>query len=314
MALQNYASYDPILSQVAADYLGSQALDGLAYLRQIPAERIATLSGVYPKARKGILEKTSPRPIGPDDSALIITPAGFDTVRVALTPQGARVNVSELERIYAAYTLPQFDIRRRATELLTVRLSVWWEDTLRAAAKTALTSAGRTLTPTTKWDASASDPVQDVENLKKHFLRPPNVMIVPYVVHQYVRNNAAVKDRVKYVQVAKPLEPVELAALFDVDRYVVARWYYYDPATDSFKDLYLDDVLLAYLEPAGGGLTQSAFFYVWNGNLLFEAFNWVEPGIGAKAGSEWLKLELTASDLQVGIIENAYLLTDVLSI
>lgn len=87
-------------------------------------------------------------------------------------------------------------------------------------------STGGDIVPGTKWDAAGSDPVDDVllekEAAKERTGFMPNVMVVTPQVHRVLKSNAAVLDRIKYVQIASVTEDL-LARLFEVDKYLVAR-------------------------------------------------------------------------------------------
>ena len=78
----------------------------------------------------------------------------------------------------------------------------------------------------TAWDVAGADPVADVEAARAAILTAtqqlPNILVLPFSVYTKVRNSAAVKDRVKYTSASAP-GAGELAALFDVERVLVAR-------------------------------------------------------------------------------------------
>jgi hypothetical protein len=316
--LQNYASHNPLLSQVAVEYLNSQDLAGLVGLRLIPGQNVEYLQGRYPVAGKEILSKRKPERIGPASESIVIRPDGFTYRDFAIEPYAARISVDELERIWASYSLPGIDLRTRGTQFLTVLIDVWFEETLWAAIKSDLIANGRSTTLDNtagkeKWNNyTAGDPIQQVENVKSNFLRKPNVMVVNYPTFLSLRSHPKVIERVKYAQVAKPFSPEELAGLFDVEQFVVAFWRYYDPATGTFANLHSNDAYLMYLDRTVTPFSQTAYFYLWNGRSLIEVFQWVDPGTGAKAGTEWIKAELAVSTVQSAHPESAWVFVNTL--
>ncbi len=134
------------------------------------------------------------------------------------------------------------------------------------------TGGGGDFTPTTKWGAAGSDPMRDVYSqqtiVKGQTGFTPKTLIVSYDVDQALRNNAAVLDRIKYTQKGVVTADL-LAALFDVDNYLVAGAVVNtaaEGATFAGQFLMANSALLVYsnkapsiLQPSGG------YIFSWQG-------------------------------------------------
>lgn len=169
------------------------------------------------------------------------------------------------------------DLDKEATEWLTLKWLIRQE---RLFASNYFTtgvwtgsSSGGDIAPATKWDAAGSDPVNDVEvqmdAMERQTSFRPNVMVVTSAVNTALKNNADIKDRVKYTQRATITEEL-LASLFGVEKYVVARATYNSAAEPSAAAMSFitggDGVLLAYAPPSPGLLTPSAgYIFDWTG-------------------------------------------------
>lgn len=136
-------------------------------------------------------------------------------------------------------------------------------------------TTGSDITPGTLWDAASGDPVNDVglqqDNVQSVTSYMPNVFVVGVNVNRGLRNNADVIDRVKYTQRGVVSEDL-LAAMLNVDRYVVARGVADQTenegsATDGTTWIAdPDDALLVYA-PSSAGLMQPSggYTFVWTG-------------------------------------------------
>jgi hypothetical protein len=128
------------------------------------------------------------------------------------------------------------------------------------------------VTPTTKWDASGSDPMQDVDTqksvIKQNTTVMPNVMVVTTDVFFALRNNAAVLDRIKYTQRGVVSEDL-LATLFGVDKFLVASASVNTAPqgqAGAFQYIGQKQVLLCYANPNPSILQPSAgYIFSWQG-------------------------------------------------
>ena len=132
--------------------------------------------------------------------------------------------------------------------------------------------AGGDFTPSTKWSASNSNPMNDVDLLKSEvksktgFL--PNTLVVSNDTFFALRNNSTVLDRIKYTQRGIISEEL-LAALFGVDKFLVASAVLnsaQEGAAGNFDFLTSASFLLAYANPSPSILQPSAgYIFSWQG-------------------------------------------------
>lgn len=122
------------------------------------------------------------------------------------------------------------------------------------------------------WDVSSSNPMQDVDFLKKAvksqtgFL--PNCLVVADDVFFALRNNASVLDRIKYTQRGIVSEEL-LAALFGVQKFLVASAVLnaaQENQPDSMNFLVNNTALIVYANPAPSILQPSGgYIFSWQG-------------------------------------------------
>lgn len=123
-----------------------------------------------------------------------------------------------------------------------------------------------------QWDASGSDPVADIENLKsavsaKHGFEP-NAVLLNDDVYKACKNNAAVIERIKYTE-RGIVTPEILASLFDVEKVLVARGVTNTAAkgaTDSPIRIGGKNALVAYVQPRPSLRKPTAgYIFTWAG-------------------------------------------------
>jgi len=122
----------------------------------------------------------------------------------------------DMDRDATNYVSEQLLLRREKRFMdAYMKLAVWTGST-----------TGADIVPGTKWDASGSDPVNDVdaeiENISTFTGRRPNRLIVSSDVHVALKSNASILDRIKHTQRGVVTEEL-LAMLFGVEKYLVAR-------------------------------------------------------------------------------------------
>jgi hypothetical protein len=127
-------------------------------------------------------------------------------------------------------------------------------------------------TPSTKWDNSASNPMQDVDYNKQivksqtGFL--PNTLVVSPDVFFALRNNPSVLDRIKYTQRGIVSEDL-LASLFGVEKFLVASAVQNSASenvTASYSFLSTNVCLLVYANPAPSILQPTGgYIFSWQG-------------------------------------------------
>lgn len=127
-----------------------------------------------------------------------------------------------------------------------------------------------------RFDATGSDPLATVEDLKEgaggNGVPDPNVMVVGRRVHRALMSNAVVRDMLKYTNVPS-VDRVrsELASLFGVEKYIVARAFKTTSAkgqTNTFAPIVPQDAIWLGYNPAEGAgeNTETAVkFFAWTG-------------------------------------------------
>jgi len=134
-------------------------------------------------------------------------------------------------------------------------------------------TSGVDITPSSKWDAAGSDPVDDVlaetDAVKERTGWRPNVLLVTPQVHRALKSNASILDRIKHTQLGSVTEDL-LARLFEVDRYLVARATS-DTAQEGIAEnmqflFGTEQALLVYSNPSPSILTPSGgYIFNWTG-------------------------------------------------
>lgn len=131
-------------------------------------------------------------------------------------------------------------------------------------------------TPSTKWNATNSDPMKDVDTLKSGIKQQtgflPNALVVSNDVFFALRDNAAVLDRIKYTQRGIVTEEL-LASLFGVDKFLVASAVedlnpeaVPEPGTSNMQFLMANKFLLVYANPAASILQPTGgYIFSWQG-------------------------------------------------
>lgn len=142
----------------------------------------------------------------------------------------------------------------------------------------------------TQWSTYAtSDPMDDVETGKETVLGTtgymPNTLVLGYQTYRSLKNHPDLVDRIKYTS-SQTLTPGMMAALFDVDRVLVAKAVKatnVEGATAAYSFAYGKHAFLCYT-PSSPGLLQPAagYTFAWNG---------VSGGLGLTTGVSSFRLE-----------------------
>jgi hypothetical protein len=156
-----------------------------------------------------------------------------------------------------------------ATQFLTT--SLWSQD----VTGTANGVPGST-TPAPWSDDANSDPFTDIETWQTSILQNtgylPNRLVLSWKAYQALRKHPLVIDRIKYTSQpdAKSITPAMLAAMFDVDKCVVAKAVYNSSqegaTTASYSFIVSNSALLCYTSDAPGLNEASAgYTFGWQG-------------------------------------------------
>ncbi len=179
----------------------------------------------------------------------------------------------------------QINLDRDATEFVTQRLLLKQE--IQFVTDFFTTSVwGTDSTPTNLWsDFTNSDPIEDIETGKEAILsvtgQMPNTLVLGYQVYRKLKNHPDIIDRIKYTSgvTGRMVTPELLAAMFDVDRVLVARAIKAtnnEGETAAYSFTHGKHALLAHVAPSPGLLTPSAgYMFSWQG---------VSDGLGADIG------------------------------
>lgn len=176
------------------------------------------------------------------------------------------------------------DLARMAVQLLTSRamvnmdrrfMSKYFTSGVWATQWAGVTSNPSAGTSFLRFTESGSDPMRVIDDAKTAIHSTtalmPNRMVVSENVHRVIRNHPAILDRIKYTQ-RGTLSNDLLAALFEVDNYIVARSIFNDAKEGATADLkYIapgGQILLTYAAPAPGLYQPSAgYVFAWRGLL-----------------------------------------------
>jgi Phage major capsid protein E len=190
----------------------------------------------------------------------------------------------------------QFNIDRDATLFVTGQLllkrDLDWASTFFKTGVWGTDKVGTT--DFTKWDASGSDPITDIQearlNVRRTTGRTPNLLVIGPEVESSLLNHSLILDRIKYTQRGVVTRDL-LASLFGVDRLLVANAIVNtspEHETPNFNFLYGKRALFAFAPPNAGLMTPSAgYTFSWNG--YFGAGN-----MGTRI--KRFRMELIASD------------------
>lgn len=179
----------------------------------------------------------------------------------------------------------QINLDRDAAEFVTQRLLLRQE--IQFVTDFFTTSVwANDVTPTNLWsDFTNSDPIEDIETGKETILsvtgQMANTLVLGYQVFRKLKNHPDVIDRIKYTTgvSGRTVTPDLLAAMFDVDRVLVARAIKAtnnEGETAAYSFTHGKHALLCHVAPNPGLLTPSAgYTFSWQG---------VSDGLGANIG------------------------------
>lgn len=145
---------------------------------------------------------------------------------------------------------------------------------------------GTDSTPSNLWsDQTNSDPISDVETGKTTILQNTgqmaNTLVLGYQVYVALKQHPDIVDRIKYTTgvTGRTVTPELLAAMFDVDRVLVAKAVKAtnnEGETAAYSFTHGKHALLCHVAPSPGLLTPSAgYMFSWQG---------VSDGLGANIG------------------------------
>lgn len=128
-----------------------------------------------------------------------------------------------------------------------------------------------------KWSSASSDPVSDMDVIKKLFRDTvgfgPNTMVLPENIYFGLRKNANLIDRIKYGgTMDRPTQVTmqQIMALFEIDRILVPTSRYNaaaEGAADNFQPIWNDTVWIGYTTDTPSPDAPSAgYHFSWTGD------------------------------------------------
>lgn len=171
------------------------------------------------------------------------------------------------------------DLDREATEWLSLQGMInqeieWAANNFTTGVWTG-SDTGTDITPTILWSASGSDPVGDIDEQRSAMKEKtgywPNTLVIGDLTFRGLKNNADIKDRVKYTQRAVITIDM-LASLFELERVMLATGVQNtaaEGATPAYSFIANSkDAWLAYVNPSPGVRQPSAgYTFAWTGHV-----------------------------------------------
>lgn len=204
---------------------------------------------------------------------------------------------------------PDMEATQFVTQRLLLRREVQWASDyfttgVWGTSKSGTSATGQTngSTQVTVWsDYTNSTPIPDIEYAKTTVLQntgfEPNTLVLSYAVFQKLKAHPTLVDRYKYTQAGAIVTEDLLAALFGVDRVLVAKAVVNganEGATGSYAFTTANSALLCYVAPNPGLMTPSAgYTFMWTG---------VSGGLGTTVGVSRFRMEELKADRVEGEI------------
>lgn len=276
---------DPILSTIAQGYQNSEMVANFLF----PTVPVNLRGGnVITFGKEGFMLYATARAPGENTKRVKFGYAGAPYALQDFSLEG----LVPVEIEQEAMNGPGIDLGSRAVSevsaIMALRLEKASADIARAAGNYGSNNKV-TLSGTSQWSDSASDPIKDVEAAKEAIRaatgKRPNTLVMGAAVMAMLRQHGKILDRIKYTGRDVPT-PDLLASLFGVQRVVVGDAIYSTDA-GAFVDVWGKDVVLAYTELGSlqsAGLPSYGYTYQLNGYPQVEeayfdrnAKSWIYP-------------------------------------
>lgn len=276
---------DPILSTIAQGYQNSEMVANFLF----PTVPVNLRGGnVITFGKEGFMLYATARAPGENTKRVKFGYAGAPYALQDFSLEG----LVPVEIEQEAMNGPGIDLGSRAVSevsaIMALRLEKASADISRAAGNYGSNNKV-TLSGTSQWSDSASDPIKDVEAAKEAIRaatgKRPNTLVMGAAVMAMLRQHGKILDRIKYTGRDVPT-PDLLASLFGVQRVVVGDAIYSTDA-GAFVDVWGKDVVLAYTELGSlqsAGLPSYGYTYQLNGYPQVEeayfdrnAKSWIYP-------------------------------------
>ncbi len=167
---------------------------------------------------------------------------------------------------------PGIDLEKAAVETTWDKILLGLEvEAAQLARDAANYASGHTLalSGTDMWTDANSDPQTQVKDamatVRKHIGRRPNTMLLSSVAFDAITSHPKVKEQFKYTS-GKSITPEMLREYFGVRRLAVGEGVYLSetaPDDAPATDIWGNDVILAYVPPAGRTMLEPSFAYTY---------------------------------------------------
>jgi hypothetical protein len=269
------AHINTALTNLSVSYL--QDLKNYVASRGFPGCPVEKQSDGYFKWNKGDLLRDDAKPRAPGAESAGMDVGLDNTPRYACVVNALHKDVADQTLANAAAPIrPKEAASKHVTQKLIIRAERAFANVAFKAGVWDSNWTGKASAPSTneflQWNKSGSDPLANIADAREVVRAAtgyePNRMIVGKDVHNYLRNNSAVLDRIKYTQKGV-VTPDLLASLFEVGDYLVAGGVYNsatEGATDAVSSIITDGVLLLYATDSPEiDMPSAGYTFIWKG-------------------------------------------------
>lgn len=273
---------DPILTEVAQGYQNNELIGGALF----PTVKVNQRGGrIIQFGKEGFKLVNTARAPGENTKRVQFGYAGAPYQLLDSSLEG-QVSVEVMEEGMAGPGIDQETLAVNGVQSIMALGLEYAQASLARNAANYAASNKVTLSGTSRWSDSTSDPVADVEAAKEAIRastgKRPNVLVMGAAVMSKLKQHGKIIDRIKYTGRDVPT-PELLASLFGVQKVLAGEAVYANDA-DVFTDVWGKDVVLAYTPSASlaqQGLPSYGYTYQLNG------YPFVEPAYPDRNAKSW---------------------------
>ncbi len=255
MSLQNKRIVDPVLSNLARGY----SQPGLIGTKLFPVVYVEKEGGKIPFfGNEAFKVYNTERAIRSKSNR--INPEGLTSIDFALEEHDL-----EYPMDYREIAEDIRNLKLHATHVTTEGVLLRLEKKISEASQDLSsypTGNKVILDAASKFTVPTSNPFLVFENAKESIrskiAKRPNVCIMGASTYSALKNHPLVLERIKYTQHAV-ITPELLKNIFDLDQLYIGESVYFNETTESFSDVWNDNVILAYV-PTAAPNTQRSFY------------------------------------------------------
>jgi hypothetical protein len=309
--------YDPVLSNLARSYRP----DGLIARSLIPSIPVKKLSAQYPVFPQEYWYRQHTDTLIVDRAPAREVDFEWSMENFLCREYALKVSLTDLEEIQA---IPELQLRRNKTELLTTQMELAYEVKVAALLNTQDAGGGldnaMDATPSTNWDQDTATIEADIKAgvlaVYDAIGRKPNTMIIPFKVAYAMAVQEDIRAIMRYDAAGKPVNFIELGqrtlpSVIHGMRVIISEGAQIDTtnegaAAGTLTEIWGDDVRLLYINPkATWGIPTVAYRFDHTPKKVTR-FSTVDPDI------EYAR-EMERYDLKVVAPQGGFILKDVLS-